>query len=106
MTWKPKNVYEFWNAGYIRKGNEHGADAFGQYEYQIELDVSRFKSISEFQELTDFCTENFGELIEIDANSYWQVYSDVIHIQDRRIETLIFLFHNIDHAMAFKLRWM
>ena len=105
MTWKPKDVLEFWHGGYCDRTGEYGRDVFMNYEYEIVFKLNNFKKIQELQELEEFCRDNFGKLDENDIKSPWQVCKDIIHENGVMIPKLIFLFHNADDAMAFKLAW-
>lgn len=102
-----KSMLEFWESGYIVQDGDYGAAIFGQYKYQVELFLHDFKTGKELYETEVFCREYFGELIETDANSTWQVCRNN-EIQSGVIVNpkVIFLFHSEQDAFTFKMAWV
>ncbi len=123
MGMKWKNQYDLWEHGYVKRNSNYGdagtllngeevtmKDLFDTYEYSVEIMIDDSATIKEMYAAEHFCKEHFGELNEHTANSKWQVCSayDIKHDPPGpsfQLSKLIFLFHNADDAMAFKLGW-
>ena len=116
------NAFKFWDIGYIARNSHYGdagtivngkqatmKDIFDQYEYSVVLCVTDYLTGNELYEIEIFCKEHFGKLNEYDPKCRWQVCSNKetdVRRPNKSIPKLIFLFHNADDAMAFKLRWI
>ncbi len=120
---KFKDQFELWEYGYVIRNSNFMDDGtmlngekvtmkemFDSYEYSVEIIIDHTSTIEGMRAAEAFCKENFGELNEYDPKCMWQVCSVEEIIPDppgpsRQFCKLIFLFHNADDAMAFKLRW-
>ena len=95
----------------INGKNASMKDIFDSYEYSVEIIVDDSSTADELYASELFCVEHFGTLDEYDFKCRWQVCAahDLVHDPygrlSREVPKLIYLFHNADDAMAFKLRW-
>ena len=102
------DLLTFWESSYIPYKGDYNKEVNSAYEYTVEIRILQSTTIGDLREMEDFCKEHFGPLDEYSTNSKWQVCNNFEingFVRGLTKPSLIFLFHNEEHAVTFKLRW-